>query len=95
LGDYRPRFVGISVVTYHLGSEHEGGDEQTVTRRSPSGRETSLEALEKDKGGEGDGRVEFSAVKSVGDEVRKLDSRTRGGRRILRTSEEVSDETSA
>ena len=52
--------------------KHEGRNEESVARRSVSGREAHLEVLEENKGSEHDRRVEFCSVKCVHDEVRQL-----------------------
>ena len=63
LSDDRPGFVAVSVVA----------DEEAMTRGTAGGGKTGLEELEKDEGGEGDGRMQLgAAMEGVCDENGKL-----------------------
>jgi len=41
-----PGFVGIGIIVYDLGSDHECRDEEVVTRGTASGYEPCLESLQ-------------------------------------------------
>jgi hypothetical protein len=63
--------VRVSIIANGLGSQHECGDDKAVTRRSPSGREVSLQTLKEDGGGrDGDEGMQLHAMEGVGNEVR-------------------------
>lgn len=99
LANDAPRLVGVGVVADHLAGDHEGREEETVSRRSAGGREALLEALEQIEGGEGDRLGQTSTVEGVGDEdgeIRRGSSRGSASLgRVVRACKEVGDEATA
>ena len=65
-----------------------------MTRRAASRRGTSLQALEKNEGGEGDRGVELRAVQGVSDEVGELDVRAGKSRAGTRGQAEIRESAS-
>jgi hypothetical protein len=53
LTDNAPGLVGVGIIAYDLGSNHECRDEESVSRGPASGDESRLESLQKVESGKG------------------------------------------
>jgi hypothetical protein len=86
-----PGLVGIGVIAYDLGSNHECRDEKAVSGGPASGDESRLESLQQIESSKGHGGRKPRAMECVGDEVRER--RGGGGRGgwgwLVGTMEEV------
>jgi hypothetical protein len=77
LPNYTPRLVRICVVTDYLRCDHEGGDEESVARRTASCWKSRFESLEENEGCESDRSVELRSMECVGDEMGEFRIRAR------------------
>ena len=86
-----PGFVGIGIIAYDLGSDHECRDEETVAGGTASGDEPRLESLQQIERSKGHGGRKPRAMECVGDEVGERGGRggRRGWRGLVGTVEEV------
>jgi hypothetical protein len=71
LTDDAPGLVGVGVIAYDLGSNHESRNEQPVAGGTASGNEPGLQSLQEVESGKGHRRRESRAMESVCDEVRE------------------------